>query len=390
MLLFLLLNSIAIAQSPIPPGAKLIKLTNGLTQPEGPLWKDSVLLFSDIAANLIYKWSPADSTLKPYLQPSYNSNGLTLDRQGRLIFTQMGLRRVSRQETNGTITPLTSTFRGKRYNSPNDIVVKSDGAIFFTDPDYNVPSGQTVELPFKGIYRIGTAGVVTLLDSTFDKPNGICFSPDEKILYVDNTPEGEIYAWDVENDSVLTNKRLFYTVSSDGVDGMKVDTTGNIYCTSSDGIWIISPEGIKLGQINMTSGASNCAWGDADRKTLYITGTYGNNLYKIRLASSTGVIDEDAVLPADFHLYPNFPNPFNPTTVISYQLSVTSYIELKVFDMLGREVATLVDGMKDAGYYTSTFDGSRFSSGVYFVQIIALPQDGSQSITKTIKMLMMK
>ena len=146
----------AAAQSPIPPGAKLEKIAVGLLQPEGPIWVDSLgLLFSDIAGNKIYRFSPSDSSLTTFLNPSDSSNGMTLDLQGRLILTQMGLRRVSRRETDGTITPLVSTYNGKRFNSPNDVVVKSDSSIYFTDPDFNIPPGQSAELKLRG--SIGSA-----------------------------------------------------------------------------------------------------------------------------------------------------------------------------------------------------------------------------------------
>ena len=150
------------------------------------------------------------------MNPSDSSNRLTLDLQGRLILTQMELRRVSRRETNGTITPLASTYNGKRFNSPNDVVVKSDSSIFFTDPDFNIPIGEKAELSFKGIYRISPSGGLTLLDSTLDKPNGICFSLDESKLYVNESAQAKIYVWDVSGDS-LTNKRLIFSNSCHGV-----------------------------------------------------------------------------------------------------------------------------------------------------------------------------
>ncbi|MEJ2615582.1 MAG: SMP-30/gluconolactonase/LRE family protein [Ignavibacteriaceae bacterium] len=285
----ILISAFSFAQSPIPSGAKLEKIATGLLQPEGPVWKDSVgLLFSDIRANVIYLWSQQDSSLKTYLQHSDSSNGLTFDHEGRLVLTQMELRRVARQEKDGTIIPLASTFRGKKFNSPNDLVVKSDGSIFFTDPDFNIPFPQTSELNFQGIYRIDTSGSIKLLDSTFDKPNGICFSPDEKKLYVNDSHKCQIYVWDVVDDSTIANKKLFYQIPATGyADGMKVDSAGNIYCTGPTGVWIISPEGKYLDKIAMSENPSNCNWGEADGKTLYITA--GKSLYRIRLAAATAV-----------------------------------------------------------------------------------------------------
>jgi gluconolactonase len=307
----LILTPIIFAQSPVPPNVKLEKIAAGFLQPEGPLWKDGELLFSDIKANIIYRWSPIDSSIKPYLQPSDSSNGLTLDQQRRLVLTQMRLRRIARQEQNSSLTSLASTFRGKKFNSPNDLVVKSDGSIFFTDPDFNIPYPYNKELSFQGIYRIDTSGSIKLLDSTFDKPNGICFSPDEKKLYVNESPLRKIYEWDVIDDSTITNKKLLYTIPGtdyrDYADGMKVDDKGNIYCTGPTGVWIVSPSGKYLDKITMPDNPSNCNWGDADGKTLYITA--GKSLYRIRLASTTGVKDEGTLIK-NFKLYPNYPNPF--------------------------------------------------------------------------------
>jgi len=247
------------AQSPIPSGAKPVQITTGIEQPEGPVWKDGVgLLFSDIKDNKIYKWTQ-NGGKQIYLNPSDSSNGLTLDRQGRLILTQMRLRRVSRQESDGTITPLASTYAGKKFNSPNDVVVKSNGSVFFTDPNYNIPYPYKSELGFQGIYRISPAGSMVLLDKTLNEPNGICFSPDETKLYVNDTVGGIIWVWDVLNDSTITNKRKFFTVPVSGgyTDGMKIDPSGNIYCAGSNGIWIVSPDGIYIDRIAMTDSPSN-------------------------------------------------------------------------------------------------------------------------------------
>ena len=162
----------------------------------------------------------------------------------------MRLRRIARQELDGSIIPLASTFRDKKFNSPNDLVVKSDGSIFFTDPDFNIPYPYNKELAFKGVYRISTSGSIKLLDSTFDKPNGICFSPDEKKLYVNESPKCRIYVWDVVDDSTIANKKLFYQIPASGyADGMKVDSAGNVYCTGPTGVWIISPNSEYLDKI---------------------------------------------------------------------------------------------------------------------------------------------
>jgi gluconolactonase len=385
-IVFIVMLSVTHAQSPIPSGAKLEVIATGIQQPEGPVWMDGVgLLFSDIQVAKIYKWTP-EKGKEVYMEHSDSSNGLTIDLQGRLVLTQMGKRRVARQEKDGTITSLVSTYYGKRFNSPNDLVVKSDGSIFFTDPDFNIPGGLTnKQLSFQGIYRINSSGNLNLLDDTFDKPNGICFSPDEKKLYVNESALGIIYSWDVVNDSTISNKTKFYTIPLGGyADGMKVDSTGNIYCTGPKGIWIVSPSGKLLDQIVLpyNASASNCAWGDDDRKTLYITS--GTSVYKIRLAGTTDVEDKQgSVLPKSMELYQNYPNPFNPETTIEYSIANSELhdsvpVQLKVFDSLGKEITTLVNEYKTAGNYKAQFNVSQLTnrlnsktSGVYFYRLTA-------------------
>jgi len=367
----ILLNTIS-AQSPIPAGAKVVQIASGIQQPEGPVWKDGVgLLFSDIKDNKIYKWTQAGGK-QIYLSPSDSSNGLTLDHQGRLILTQMRLRRVSRQETDSTITVLASTYKGKKFNSPNDIVVKSSGSIFFTDPNYNIPYPYDKELGFQGIYRISPTGSLILLDKSLSEPNGICFSLDEKKLYVDDSNSGTIYVWDVVNDSTIANKAKFYQVpNGGGVDGMKIDSVGNIYSSGSHGILIISPNGTLIGSITITGiNTSNCCWGNADRKTLFITG--GSSVYMISL-NTTGVKSPDTKtgMNNSFELYPNYPNPFNPSTKIRYSISINSNVKLTIFSIIGQEVETLVNRYQPTGSYEETFNAGKLASGMYIYRLNA-------------------
>ncbi len=371
-------SSIVLAQSPVPPGAQLQKVATGFTQPEGPVWKDSVgLLFSDIAKSLIYRWTPADSA-RPYLQPSDSSNGLTLDQQGRLILTQMLDRRVARQEFDGTITPLASSHNGKRFNSPNDVVVKSDGSVFFTDPNFNVPFGQKQELTFQGIYRISPTGTLSLLDSTLALPNGICFSRDEKKLYVNDSHKCIIYAWDVVNDSTISNKTALYTIPATGyADGMKIDTAGNIYCAGPTGIWIVSSSGAFLGKIAMSETPSNCNWGDADRKTLYITA--GKSLYRIRL-SITGVQSPKVPKSGSYKLEEIYPNPCNPGTTIQFHVPFSGPLDLTIYDTLGREVMRLARGFFHPGDYKEYWDASGVTSGVYYCRLTAASYSSTKKI----------
>jgi gluconolactonase len=307
----------------------------------------------------------------------------------------MRLRRIARQETDGTIVPLASTYNGKKFNSPNDIAIKSDGSIFFTDPDFNIPYPYNSELGFRGIYRISLSGTVQLLDSTFDKPNGICFSQNETKLYVNDSPKRIIYVWDIIDDSTITNKREFARITPPGyADGMKVDTNGNLFCTGPLGVWVFSPEGTVLDTILVPGQTSNCNWGDDDRKALYITA--GNNVYRYRLPATS--VKDRGTLPEGFELYQNYPNPFNPTTTLSFTVAHRSFVSLKIYDVLGKEVATLINEERTPGEYEKEFNTSEtiqatsLPSGIYFYQLQAgNPHSGLEQVfLKTMKMLLIK
>jgi gluconolactonase len=380
--------SYAAAQSPVPGGAAVERIATGFQFVEGPLWKDGVgLLFSDIPANTVYRWTP-DSGARVYLNPSFNSNGLTLDLQGRLLLAETGTRRIARLEDDGSQTPLASTYDGKKLNSPNDLVVKSDGAIFFTDPPFNIPAGQKAELTFAGIYRISPSGNLQLLDSTLNLPNGICFSPDESKLYVNNSGERIIYVWDVVNDSTIANKRPFASISPTGnADGMKMDAVGNVFCSGPLGVWVFGRSGTVLDTIPVPGQTTNCNWGDADRKTLYITS--GNSVYRIRL-TTTDVQKHGSVIPETFELYSNFPNPFNPTTTIRYTVPVRSEITLEVYDALGQRIVTLEHGELEPGSYNTVWKAD-VATGIYFCRIAAssLDSPGWEDV-RTGKMLLLR
>jgi len=260
------------------------KLAGDFRFTEGPIWHpNGFLLFSDIPANTIYQWTPNQ---KPeiFRRPSGNTNGNTLDWEGRLLSAEHSNHRISRTEKDGTIVTLVNQFQGKRLNSPNDLVVKSDGSIYFTDPPYGIKSEQE-ELGFYGVYRLTPDGKLTLLVKDFVGPNGIALSPDEEKLYVNDSEKGHIRVFDVKSDGTLENGQLFAELkdpSKEGVpDGMKVDQEGNVYSTGAGGVWIFSPSGNLLGRIEVPELATNLAWGDDDYKTLYITTS--NSLYRIRL-----------------------------------------------------------------------------------------------------------
>lgn len=374
LLILFLSTSLVSAQSPVPEDAELELISNGFQFVEGPVWSDTIgLLFSDIPANRVYQWTKEDS-ISIFINPSFNSNGLSYDLEGGLILAQTGLRRVGRLESNGTQTSLADTFNGKKLNSPNDIAVKSDGSIFFTDPPFNIPPGQQQELTFSGIFRISPYGGLQLLDSTLNLPNGICFSPDETKLYVNNSQARIIYVWDVINDSTIANKQVFATINPSGyADGMKTDASGNLFCTGPLGVWVFSPYGDILDTIFVPGQTSNCNWGDYDRKTLYITA--GNSVYRIRLQSETGLKDQGGFNP-EFELYQNYPNPFNPITKIKYAIGRRQHATLKIFDILGNEIAELVNKEMSAGEYEVEFLASgdksdNLCSGIYFCQLEA-------------------
>jgi gluconolactonase len=266
----------------VPEGARIEKLADGFRFTEGPVWNsEGFLLFSDIPANQIKKWSPGGG-VTTFREPSGNSNGLTYDRQRRLIACEHSTRRVTRTDPDGAITVLAERYDGKRLNSPNDAVVKSDGSIYFTDPPYGIRPEQS-ELGFYGVYRIAPDGNLTLVVKDFERPNGLALSPDEKRLYIADSQRGHIRVFDVQSSGTLTHGRLFAEMKSeaDGApDGMKVDTRGNIYCTGPGGVWVFSPDGKHLGTIQPPEVPANCGWGDPDSKTLYMTARTG--LYRIR------------------------------------------------------------------------------------------------------------
>jgi len=271
-------------QDILDDSAKLEKVAGNFQFIEGPIWHpDGFLLFSDIPADIIYKFA-SNQQVEVFRRPSGKANGNTLDKENRLLTAENENRRVSRTEKDGKVIALADRYEGKRLNSPNDLVVKSDGSIYFTDPSYGV-SKEREELGFYGVYRLAPDGKLTLLVKDLVLPNGIAFSPDEQKLYVNNSEAKYIAVYDVKPDGNVTNERLFADLkdaSQGGVpDGLKVDVEGNVYSTGPGGVWILSPDGKLLGKISVPETATNLAWGESDRKTLYITGS--TSLYRIRL-----------------------------------------------------------------------------------------------------------
>jgi gluconolactonase len=268
--------------------AKVERLATGFLFTEGPLWDHArrTLYFSDMPGNVLRSWSEADG-IREVRRPSDMSNGLTFDQEGRLIACEHATRRVTREERDGTRSVIAQSFGGTPLNSPNDVVAKSDGSIYFSDPNYGlkeyygIPRPQ--DLAFQGVYRVSPKGGLELLAKDFAEPNGLCFSPDESLLYINDTERMHIRVFDIVGEGRLAQGRIFFEESGAGgaPDGMKVDERGNVYCTGPEGIWIISPGGEHLGVIRVPERTANMNWGDDDWKTLYITAT--SSIYRVRL-----------------------------------------------------------------------------------------------------------
>jgi gluconolactonase len=264
----------------IAPDAPIDRIAGGLTFTEGPVWRGSELLFSDIPNKRIVRWRrlPEGPELTTYATGM--SNGLTLDRDGQVLAAGHDGRQVNRIAADGTRTVLAEQFQGKRLNSPNDIVVKSDGAIYFTDPPYAIqPSTPGMprpanwwtdaipgkEQPCNGVYRLAPDGTLDLLVDDFALPNGLAFSPDESLLYIDDSAHKHIRVFDVRPDGTLGNSRVVLDMASDepGVpDGLKVDLQGNVFCTGPGGVWVCRPNGELLGRIILPELPANLAWGE--------------------------------------------------------------------------------------------------------------------------------
>ncbi len=272
----------------VPEKVMLEQVATGFGFTEGPVWCKDYLLFSDIPRNRIVRWHMRSEgpEVTTFRSPSGNSNGLTLDKSRRLIACEHSTRRVTRTEMDGSVSVLAEQYEGRRLNSPNDVVVRSDGSIYFTDPPDGLKNLDTwKELPFNGVYRFAPDGELVLLVDDFDRPNGLAFSPDESVLYIDDTSRCHIRAFDVSPDGNLGNGQVLIDMQSSetgAADGMKIDQKGNIYCTGPGGLWVIDSSGQCLGRIVLPELPANLAWGDKDWRTLYITAR--SSIYRLRLA----------------------------------------------------------------------------------------------------------
>jgi gluconolactonase len=284
----------------LPPGTLLDRVAGGFEFTEGPVWtRDGALLFSSPNTNQIYRLMPGGALtvfrshsgysgvdIGRYDQPG--SNGLTFDPQGRLTLCQHGNRRVVRVEPHGDTTVLADQYDGKRLNSPNDLVYRSDGVVYFTDPPFGLPDmfdDAKKELPFSGVFMVRD-GEVLLVDDRLAGPNGIAFSPDERHLYVGNwDPSAKVVMrYDVAADGTLSDGEVFFDMTDgdgdDAIDGIKVDALGNLWVCGPGGIWVLSPDGRHLGTLRLPEAPHNLAWGDADGRALYVTAL--TSVYRLR------------------------------------------------------------------------------------------------------------
>ena len=269
-------------------GTELEVLGDGFGFTEGPIWhpNEKHLTFSDIPSNRMHRWSE-ETGVTVYREPSNLANGNTFDKQGRILSCEHGTSRVVREELDGSINVLASHWDGKELNSPNDIVVRSNGDIFFTDPTFGradhtgIP--RELELDLRGVYKIdGHSGELTLLRSDFTQPNGLAFSQDEQVLYVADTPEMHIRKFEVGDDGTLTGGDIFTRSTGEGAgapDGLKVDSEDNVYCCGPGGVHVYAPDGVCLGVIQTPAFCANFTWGGDDYLTFYMTSS--NHLYRI-------------------------------------------------------------------------------------------------------------
>ena len=367
------------AQSPIPDGTELELIANGFQFTEGPLWVDGGILFSDIPANTIYRWSPGGG-VEVFRSPSQKSNGLVLDGEGRLLIAQHGARRVARLE-DGTEVALATAYDGKALNSPNDLAVHPDGSIYFTDPTWGL-EGRPAELGFTGVYRLDTEGDIHLLASDLNQPNGIAFSPDLATLYVTTSNERTVVAYDLA-DGEVSNGRVFARLTggapNDAADGMVVGTDGTLFVAgpsgpSESGVVVFAPDGTRLDAVAVPGQTTNVTFGDDDGRALYITS--GPGVYRLRLGDAVAT---EPSPEAGFRIEAVAPNPSAETATVVVHLDKPRTTTLAVLDALGREVHTVRLGGA-AGEHRVEVDVRDLTAGVYVVRL----GDGAEAITRAL------
>lgn len=268
------------------PDAEVRLLAGGFKFLEGPVWLENRLIFSDIPAAKLYAWSPGTGVVV-FREQSFGANGNTIDREGRLVSCEHGTRVVSRT-TDDRREVLVERFEGRKFNSPNDAVVQSDGTIWFTDPPWGLPRDQWDELMEYGgswVFRYDPAdGSVVPVAKDFERPNGLCFSPDEKYLYIADDARRHIRRFEVTADGRLEAGEVFAEIDPGGPDGIRCDAAGRLYSTAGDGVHVFDPDGTRLGKILVPETPANCAFGGEEGKTLFMTARTG--LYAIDLKAT--------------------------------------------------------------------------------------------------------
>ncbi len=266
-------------------GAKLQKLAGDMKFTEGPVWvarDGGYLIFSDIPSDELKRWSMRDG-MSTFRKPSHQTNGNTLDGEGRLISCEHAARRVTRTEAGGAVTVLVDSFEGKKFNSPNDAAVRADGSIWFTDPPYGLPQGARRKLEKNHVFRFDPqTKQIAIVADDFDMPNGLCFSPDERTLYVaDSGKPHHIRAFDVSSDGALTHGRIFCTIDVGVPDGIRCDEHGHVWSSAGDGVHVFTSDGKLVGKIPVPETPTNLCFGGDDGHTLFITAQ--TSLYSIRV-----------------------------------------------------------------------------------------------------------
>jgi gluconolactonase len=268
------------------------RIATGFEFTEGPVWHphDRTLIFSDIVGNRMHRWS-ATGGITTFRQPSNMANGNAYDRQGRLVTCEHATSRVTRTDHDGSVVVLASHHQGRQLNSPNDVVVRSDGSIFFTDPTagrreyYGIP--REPDLDVRGVYRVDPDGRLHLLVDDFDQPNGLCFSLDERRLFVNDSPRRHIRVFDVTSDGALSSGAIWAVVGGaegDRVpDGMKIDSAGNVWCAGPGGIHVFAPDALRMAVVPFPEDVANFAWGDDDLCSLYATAS--TSVYRVRVTT---------------------------------------------------------------------------------------------------------
>ena len=277
----------------IDPGAEVEKVATGFTFTEGPIWnaKEEFLLFSDMPGDVRRRWSERDG-VEEVMRPSNKCNGMVYDAEGNLLVCEHVTSSLVRERPDGTRETLATHYQDKELNSPNDVITRSDGTIYFSDPAFGRMPGFGLErdqhLGHQGVYRMAPGGgdpELVVREDEFEQPNGLCFSPDESLVYINDTPRALIRVYDMRSDGSLTNGRLFFEGIGSGVieegipDGMKCDERGNIWVTGPGGVWVISSDAEHLGIVEVPENVGNLTWGGSDWKMLYMPSS--TSLYRV-------------------------------------------------------------------------------------------------------------